>query len=282
MTTSLAAFFAAVPAARLVAVLLSVLLAVSVGEATDAITRGRLAGLGLAPLPGLSGDRRYPALPADASAAPLAQPAPAPSGSGGYVVLEHQDDGSGRPVRWDPCRPIHYVIRARGAPPGGDAAVSSSVAELEQITGLRFQFDGYTDESPVPDRRTFQPSRYGDRWAPVLVAWTGPREYPPMAGYAGLGGPDAVSGRSPGQRRFVSGVVLLNRDYLIQALRWDGGREHLDAVVLHEFGHLAGLDHVNDPAQLMYRQPTPKPGGFADGDRRGLAALAGGPCFTDY
>jgi predicted Zn-dependent protease len=77
-------------------------------------------------------------------------------------------------------------------------------------------------------------------------------------------------------------VVLLNRAYLDQAAGWDDGQDRLDAVVLHEFGHLVGLDHVPDPHQLMYKQPTVHPGGFADGDRRGLALLSGGPCFRDF
>lgn len=267
---------AVVPRAWLLACLLCALLALTVAQSSGLLQ----AELGLRVLNG--GSYAFPALPADAAAAPLALPVPAPAGSGGYVVLEHEDDGSGRPVRWDPCRPIHYVIRERGAPAGGDAAVTSSVALVERITGLRFIFDGYTNEAPGSNRATVQAKRYGDRWAPVLVAWTDPREYPAMASYAGLGGPDAVSGRVPGRRRYVSGVVLLSRDYLGQTARWDGGQDRLDAVVLHEFGHLAGLDHVDDPAQLMYKQPTPQQGGFADGDRRGLAALSGGPCFRDY
>jgi len=103
-----------------------------------------------------------------------------------------------------------------------------------------------------------------------------------MSNYAGLGGPDAVSGRVPGRRRYISGVVLLNRDYLGQTATLPGGQDRLNAVVLHEFGHLAGLDHVNDPAELMYPQPVPQLGGFAAGDRRGLAAVSAGPCFRDY
>ena len=96
--------------------------------------------------------RIHPALPADAATAPLARPAPAPSGTGGYKFLELEDDGSGLPVRWDPCRPIHYVIRPDGAPPGGQLAVTRSIAQVEQATGLRFTFDGYTEAPPRPHR----------------------------------------------------------------------------------------------------------------------------------
>jgi hypothetical protein len=228
------------------------------------------------------GDGIHPALPADAANAPLADPAPPPSGVGGYRVLQFQDDGSGRPVRWDPCRPIHYVTRPDGAPPGGEQALRVALAQVEQVTGLRFSDDGQTRETPRRDRPTVDLARYGNRWSPVLVAWTDPDEYPEMTGYAGLGGPDTVAGRTPGHRRYVSGVVLLNRRHLAEVVRWDNGQARLNAVVLHEFGHLVGLDHVTDSTQLMYKQPTVHANGFEDGDRRGLARLSGGPCFRDY
>jgi hypothetical protein len=196
--------------------------------------------------------------------------------------MREEDDGSHRPVRWDPCRPIHYVLRDANPPPGGDAAIASAIAEVEQITGLRFVSDGRTDEAPRPDRPSMDPSRYGRRWSPVLIAWTDPHEYPDIAGYAGLSGGDAVSGDRPGTMRYVSGVLLLNREHLDQVAGWQGGAARTRAVVLHELGHLVGLDHVTDPRELMYPRPTVLAYDFADGDLRGLAALSGGPCYRDF
>jgi len=226
----------------------------------------------------------HPALPEDVSDVPLANPAPAPSGSGGYRLLEYQDDGSGTPVRWDPCRPVHYVVRSDGAPPGGEQAVATALARIEELTGLQFAYDGPTGEPPTAGRPAQDRSRYGNRWSPVLVAWTDPVEYPNLRGFAGLAGPDAVSGSAPGSRRYVSGVVYLNREHLSEVVTWGDGQERMEAVVLHEFGHLIGLDHVEDPAELMFRTPTARshPDGFEIGDRRGLAALSGGPCFRDF
>jgi hypothetical protein len=156
------------------------------------------------------------------------------------------------------------------------------VARIERLTGLRFVRDGVTDEAPRKDRPTMDVARYGNRWSPVLVAWTDPEEYPSMNGYAGLGGPDAVSGDRAGTRRYVTGVVLLNRDHLSEVRTWPEGRERVEAVVLHELGHLVGLDHIDDASQLMFRRPTALPGVVGDGDRRGLARLGKGPCFRDF
>jgi len=103
-----------------------------------------------------------------------------------------------------------------------------------------------------------------------------------MSGYAGLGGGEPVGGSGRGSLRYVTGMVLLNRDYLGQAARWQGGPQRVRAVILHELGHLVGLDHVDDPHELMYPRPTVLGDDFADGDRRGLAALSSGPCFRDF
>jgi hypothetical protein len=248
-----------------------------------AFVGGRLAVTAVAQATGvLPREERPAALPADVGSAPLGTAEPAPSGSGGYRFLGREDDGSGRPVRWDPCRPIHYVVRPDGAPPGGEAALQAAVARIERLTGLRFVRDGVTDEAPRKDRPTMDVARYGNRWSPVLVAWTDPEEYPSMSGYAGLGGPDAVSGDRRGTRRYVTGVVLLNRDHLTEVQTWPEGRERVEAVVLHEFGHLVGLDHIDDASQLMFRRPTALPGMVGDGDRRGLSVLGRGPCYRDF
>ena len=46
----------------------------------------------------------------------------------------------------------------------------------------------------------------------------------------------------------------------------------------HEFGHLVGLDHVDDPTQLMYPSTSPAVSTFGGGDLAGLAALGSGAC----
>lgn len=183
----------------------------------------------------------HPSLPQDLAAAPLATPAPAPSGTGGFKLLEYQDDGSGVPVRWDPCRPVHYVVRSQGLRPeatGDRTGGTGDRAGHGSALHLRRGHDRAAHRQPPrPEPRALRES---------LGAGAGRLDrsgrVPAHEGFAGLAGPDAVSGTSPGERRYVSGVVYLNREHLGEVATWSDGRDRIDAVVLHEFGHLVGLD----------------------------------------
>lgn len=250
--------------------------AVAVGPALGGGLLGGLTGLLGAAVPGA--DR--PPLPADLSAVPLAAPAAAPAGEGGYQVL---DSEGGVPVRWDPCRPVRYVLDERAAPAGAAFLLTDALAEVQRVTGLVFVPEGATTEAPSPDRSPLQPGRYGDRWAPVLVSWSDAGADPRLAGdVAGYAGPQAVSGDGPGTRRYVSGQLVLDGPQLAEMVAGSAGLARARAVVLHELAHLVGLDHVEDPRQLLYPSTTPLVVGFAEGDLRGLAAVSGGPCHRDF
>ncbi|MFC5998291.1 matrixin family metalloprotease [Quadrisphaera sp. GCM10027208] len=222
----------------------------------------------------------HPPLPAGLSPVPLGTPAPAPAGEGGFHVLATD---AGQPVRWDPCRPIRYVVDDRAAPPGADYLLTSALAEVQRVTGFSFVREGVTDEVPADDRRPVQPERYGDRWAPVLVVWSDPSAHPRLAGdVAAYAGPQAVDGAEPGTRRYVTGQLVIDSPQLGEAAAGAAGLARSRAVLLHELGHLVGLDHVDDRSQLMFPSTTPLVTDFADGDLRGLAAVSGGPCRTDF
>ena len=224
----------------------------------------------------------YPPLPDDVASAPLGQPEPAPPGSGGYAVLDVQP-GSGEPVGWDPCRPIRYVVNRAGAPPAADYLLADAVAEVQRVTGLVMVLEATTDEVPGAQRPLVQVDRYGQRWAPVLVSWSDPVSAPYLAGpVAGYAGPQAVDGAGQDSRRYVTGEVVLDGPQLAEMAAGSAGLARARAVLLHELVHLVGLDHVNDPSQLMHPSTTPLVVDLGDGDRRGLAAVSGRPCHRDF
>lgn len=212
----------------------------------------------------------------EAAASPLGTPPPS-TGSTAFVLQEPPDTGQAF-VAYDPCRPVHYVIRPDNAVPGGEALIRQAVSAASAASGLRFVYDGTTTEAPAEERKAFQPDRYGKRWAPVLIAWSTPAETPGLAGdIAGDGGSNYI--QAPGQPLVLTaGQIRLDAPDLagILASRPDG-TDQVRAIIMHELGHVLGLDHVDDPTQLMYADNTGLLN-FAAGDRAGLALLGSGPC----
>jgi len=208
--------------------------------------------------------------PARLLPAPAAQP-----GSGGYTVL---DERGGAPVTWDPCEPIQFVVRTAGEIPGGTVMLDQALAEVSKDTGLDFLDDGTTSESPSPQRDPYQPDRYGLNWAPVLIAWSSPAEYPGLAGdVVGLAGPIAVGGKDA---HIVSGEVIFDAPELTEVEGYPNGATYVYDVILHELGHLVGLGHVDDPNAIMNPVESRALPGYGPGDLRGLAALGSGRCLT--
>jgi hypothetical protein len=213
----------------------------------------------------------------EAARVPRGHSLPPPPGGGPYTFISTQTDGV-TPVAYDPCRPVHYVIRPDGAPAGGEEVITSAIARVSEVTGLQFVYDGATDEPSTHDREIFQPGRYGDRWAPVLIAWESDTQNPELAGeIVGEGGSTAVSIGS-GPQVLVTGTVSLDAGQFPQILDRRNGRTIARAIILHELGHLVGLGHVDDDQQLMYPETRGDVVDFAAGDLTGLAALGGGRC----
>ncbi len=219
----------------------------------------------------------FPSAGFESAEHPLGIPPTPASASTAYRFVAMQDDGSS-PIAYDPCRPIHYVIRETGSPPNGSQLITSAVASVSTATGLQFVYDGITTEAPADQRQPYQPDRYGDRWAPVLISWVTPEESPDVAGIvAGMAGSLHMSvGGSP--RVYVTGSVELDAPQLSEHLYSGGGALLARAVIQHELGHLVGLDHVDDAGQLMYPETREGVIGFGAGDLAGLAALGSGRC----
>lgn len=189
-----------------------------------------------------------------------------PAGDG-WTAWGARPDGS--PLRWDPCRTIAWVVRP-GDPDWLVELADRALAEVGTAAGVDFTYVGRHDVGVGPAQRTAD----GPDWTPVVVTMTSPDEVDWLTDDdRALAVPVVVNGV------FVTGQVLLDRDADL-ATDFATRDRSWGATLLHEASHLVGLDHVEDPAQLLYPYPQPGPAALGDGDLRGLRALASdGSCL---
>jgi len=73
--------------------------------------------------------------------------------------------------------------------------------------------------------------------------------------------------------------VVLDRQQVDPAVLPD--RAEVRAILMHELGHLVGLDHTSDATQLMFSEAQFNVQDYRDGDRRGLALLGAQRCYPE-
>lgn len=219
------------------------------------------------------GEREVP-LPAPEDAPSRKLPPVDVAGTSGYSFTTKD---AGQPVLHDPCRVITWRLSTHELPEGAEQLVRDAVASIETHTGLKWE-EGDTSPYPAnPDHSVL--TQVDGRWeyAPVEIGFT-------RAGGKGLGGDTVGVGGTfvtPGawgdQQYLRSGVVLIDKDAINAKEGTEEFNQALTTVLLHELGHVVGLDHVADADQVMFAAFLPH-ATWGEGDLAGLAAAGRGTC----
>lgn len=170
---------------------------------------------------------------------------------GAYRFL--QTVGSGgeqRPVRWNPCEPIHYQVDTANAPADALQDVADVTARVTQATGIAFEFDGTTHRTALSQIADLNYADFGRHvFDPLLVSWmTGPAFQDVVHQRDVLAFTRLAAGYGDAAEQWASGVVVVDAGQRFAT----SGRYSLELVLQHEFGHVMGLGHVAAPGELMF------------------------------
>ncbi len=190
---------------------------------------------------------------------------------------------NGAQVRWDPCSaPIRYRVNYDDIGPGILPVIDAAMDHVTAATGIPTVYQGRTKKLALKTRRY-------PKNTDLLLGWASSAEYPRFGtSYAGFGGTvKGVWARDKRGRRVIKslkGGVLFNSDmigFFNPALdSADLTRPLQGRLILHEVGHVLGLNHSVTAQQVMYFQLSAEPDSdglqhtrYAAGDLTGLKKL---------
>ena len=176
----------------------------------------------------------------------------------------------GRRTRWDSCREVRWKFNDSRAPRRGLKQVKAAVRRVHAATGLEFDYRGTTDRKANP---------LGDHvaGAAVVIGWRSARAFrrhigsPQVVGLAGQRYLTGYRDADGAVHKTKQAGVMLNA-----AHRLGGGFGRgttWGEVVVHELGHVVGLDHADSRKQVMYYSTTPYNADLGAGDLTGMRQL---------
>jgi hypothetical protein len=173
---------------------------------------------------------------------------------------------NGKPIRWNPCHVISYRVNLKYAPAGVMTDIREALRRITLATGIHFKYVGTTSWLPRADYKGWPGT------SNAVIAWS-PRDPMNMSQswttwIAGRGGPNTGPYRgtpwwhrgwadfnSHDNKRFPSGF----------------GKNGRGGLLMHELGHMMGLNHAKGANQIMYGGGTNAAASvYGAGDMHGL------------
>jgi len=214
------------------------------------------------------------------AAVPALAASPASAATATYSV-QYLTLGNGHKVvaRWNPCRTHTYKVNLASVPSATRTTVlaetEAALRVLATKTGMSFTYRGATTEVP-------RLGSYSTQSADIVIAFTTPLKTNYLYGTADARGGNAATMRSMTSGTtttytgaIVKGFVVVDTAKLLHSYKAGFGTgARRGNLLLHELGHVVGLNHVINARLLM--NPTLSsysPNGYAVGDAAGLTVV---------
>ncbi|WP_372733700.1 matrixin family metalloprotease [Nocardioides sp.] len=202
------------------------------------------------------------------------KPARRPAGKAGdHVYLRKRPPV----VRWNPCAPIRYQVNARRAPAGALKDVKVALSRISAATGLVFEYAGPSRVDP----KMSASQDYGPN-VDLLIGWVNGSQTDMFQGRGTA--PVATGGPIYYKKGFIDGAgrpvawafkgrVAINVAYN-KRLKPGGGKGFTRVkTLMHELGHVVGLNHARTKTQVMYPRIGFGNNRWGRGDLAGLRHL---------
>ena len=195
-------------------------------------------------------------------------------------ILQHTDPpesaytqrASRETVTWRNCKPISVVLGKKNMDPDKNRLVRESLKAMTEATGLSFVISGTTDEIPQTNWSIVGPKAPGAQYPPVYIGWLENEETDILSTRDTLGATVANPITTNSHRQLVSGAVVFNNSLYQSISASSASGETRRNLVLHELGHLVGLDHV-ESLSIMHSNPATWPIGLTLRDLKNLGNL---------